>query len=298
VQYIHANDQDTESSDLLETMRAGGIKCEFLTTNPNELSITVSFNNLLSHTDDTVRISDHWIALLQAVNNNGHSSYTPVKNLSIVHGSELNLVKSVWSKNVHEETTKAFERGTKLLHTHFERSALSNPNGIALRYVRQEGTTEEVTYSQASSMTDHGAKAIYQCLHEQGGNETGELFVAILFPRDGYHAYLAMLSILKAGAAYVPIDPSNPPDRIAYILEDSNASLLVTCLEMEPLIEAVGIRHGSRCPVIYWSNLLDEACPIQTPLDIVISPSSACYSIYTSGSTGLPKGKTRYEMLY
>ena len=79
-----------------------------------------------------------------------------------------------------------------------------------------------------------------------------------------------MMGILKAGAAYVPVDPEYPPDRIAWIVRDSAAVATITTADLEKISEES------------LAALPRDAEPA--------SPRDLCYLIYTSGSTGRPKG--------
>jgi amino acid adenylation domain-containing protein len=93
---------------------------------------------------------------------------------------------------------------------------------------------------------------------------------------------IAILAVLKAGGAYVPIDPNYPKDRIAYILKDASAPILLT---QRALVETLPAEDGSRR--IFIDDVTSHTA------DRIVSqtvPSDLAYVIYTSGSTGLPKG--------
>ena len=91
--------------------------------------------------------------------------------------------------------------------------------------------------------------------------------VAFALPRKSY-LIGCMLGILKAGAAYLPVDPDYPQDRIDYIISDSNAKLFITESNVQDLLN----NDNSSNPNVH------------------ISSEYLCYCIYTSGSTGTPKG--------
>jgi len=96
---------------------------------------------------------------------------------------------------------------------------------------------------------------------------------------------VAMLAIHKTGAAYLPLDPEYPKERIEYILQDANVKLLITEEEFEDDLASSN----------YALLLLDKskdfinACE-EAPVDVIISSENIAYVIYTSGSTGKPKG--------
>ncbi|MEU4210579.1 amino acid adenylation domain-containing protein [Streptomyces sp. NPDC026206] len=105
--------------------------------------------------------------------------------------------------------------------------------------------------------------------------------VAVALPRS-VEFVVAVLAVFKTGAAYVPVDPGYPADRIAYILQDSAPGLLLSVREVVGALPPAGV------PVL----LLDECRPGQGgPYPAVRVPlAGAAYVIYTSGSTGRPKG--------
>ena len=111
--------------------------------------------------------------------------------------------------------------------------------------------------------------------------------VAILLPRST-DAYAAVLGVLKAGAAYVPLEPEYPADRVAYILENSGAEALVTTAELAGCHAAF---DGAVVRVDADSCGIDAECPERLPSNAVgVGPRDLCYVIYTSGSTGRPRG--------
>jgi len=96
---------------------------------------------------------------------------------------------------------------------------------------------------------------------------------------------VAMLGILKAGAAYLPLDPAYPRERLAYILEDSCAPVLLT---QEALTQQL---PSHRVHLLVLDTLQEQirSCP-RTPPVSTVRPEQLAYTIYTSGSTGQPKG--------
>ena len=108
--------------------------------------------------------------------------------------------------------------------------------------------------------------------------------------RVRWTSYVALLGILKAGAAYVPLDPDYPAERVAFILADCGARALVTT-------SAIACAGGRSLGVIVLA--LDERAKRRLPrrpaarlarADAGAAPRDLCYVIYTSGTTGRPKG--------
>ncbi len=95
---------------------------------------------------------------------------------------------------------------------------------------------------------------------------------------------VALLAVLNAGGAYVPLDPTHPAARLAYVLEDSEATLLLT----QGTVQARLPRHGAKTLLLDDEALFTDG-PADPP-DIEVPRESLAYVIYTSGSTGKPKG--------
>ena len=110
-------------------------------------------------------------------------------------------------------------------------------------------------------------------------------FVGLMMDRCA-NAYVGRQGILKAGGAFLAIDPKYPDDRVTYILSDSKAKLLVTKKEIadkkKALFDSCGIK------VLYIDELLNNNDDTNPNIDI--SPNNLAYCLYTSGSTGKPKG--------
>jgi amino acid adenylation domain-containing protein len=107
--------------------------------------------------------------------------------------------------------------------------------------------------------------------------------VALLMDRSAY-AVVAMLGVLKAGAAYVPLHTSYPPDRVRWMLQDTGAVLLLTERSLAEATRFAGI------PTVVLDDDLSLAKRPLRALDTVVDPEQMAYVMYTSGSTGTPKG--------
>jgi amino acid adenylation domain-containing protein len=97
---------------------------------------------------------------------------------------------------------------------------------------------------------------------------------------------VGMLGILKAGAAYLPMDPAYPNDRLSYMAENSGLQVIVT---EEEYADTLGMPAGIRMIAMDEEASTINLCS-DAPLDIELSGNSLAYVIYTSGSTGKPKG--------
>ncbi|WP_122386926.1 non-ribosomal peptide synthetase [Pseudomonas syringae group genomosp. 7] len=157
------------------------------------------------------------------------------------------------------------------LHSQFETQVQRTPDAIAVTF--------------------EGASWSYATLNAQANRIAHRLIgmgirvddrVAICTQR-GLQMIAGLLGILKAGAAYVPLDPAYPLERLAYTLGDSAP---VALLSQQSVLEALPV---SNVPVISLdsTDLQDES--VHNP-QVSVKPTSLAYVIYTSGSTGLPKG--------
>lgn len=160
-----------------------------------------------------------------------------------------------------------------LLHDLFGRTAAAWPDRIAVACDGQVWTYRDV---------DRASNRLARVLRA-GGVRRGD-HVGLLLPRSA-DAPIALLAVLKAGAAYVPLDPDYPADRIAYILDDCKAHSLITVSEL-------GARHAGFSgsvvrPDAGHGELDDDSVPAA---ESGVAASDVCYVIYTSGTTGRPKG--------
>jgi amino acid adenylation domain-containing protein len=113
-----------------------------------------------------------------------------------------------------------------------------------------------------------------------------ETLVAISMERS-LEMVIALLGTLKAGAAYVPLDPSFPAERLRFMLEDSKASLLLTRSTEKERLGELPANVRTICLDSDWRLISEER---DDELPVQMTPENLAYVIYTSGSTGWPKG--------
>ncbi len=155
----------------------------------------------------------------------------------------------------------------------FEAQVARTPEAIAVVYEDQHLTYAELN-RRSNQLADH---------LQQVGVEPNDL-VAMYMDRS-LEMVVGILGVLKAGGAYLPLDPAYPTERLAFILQDTQAPVLLTQAKMA---NDLPIYQGQRlCLDSDW-GMLAQAND-QNP-DVTVAPANLAYVIYTSGSTGKPKG--------
>lgn len=162
---------------------------------------------------------------------------------------------------------------TALLHELFDEQVRRTPTKKAVTF---EG--EDLTYDELRTR----ANQVAHYLQKQGVKP--DSLVAICMHRS-LDLVIALYGVLKAGAAYVPLDPEYPPQRLQFMLTDAAAPVLLTHTRLLPSIPT----HAGLtiCLDRDWNSISSE--PTVTPVASV-KPDNLAYMIYTSGSTGQPKG--------
>lgn len=162
------------------------------------------------------------------------------------------------------------------LHQLFEKTAEQYPENIAVQF-----NNESISYSELNKKANRFARYL-----RSFGIGTGD-FAAIFLSRTP-DMYIAMLGILKAGAAYIPIDPKYPADRVLFILNNCHAKILISSSDL------IGKLAGLSCTAFLIdqdSNKVDIQSSLNIPVsETTVKPEDTAYIIYTSGTTGTPKG--------
>ncbi len=168
------------------------------------------------------------------------------------------------------------EVSCEFLDYYFEQSAIQYPDAVAI-----EQGERKFTYAETEALANRFAHYLTSM------GVLPEEKVAILLPRCA-EVYIMMLGILKAGGAYIPLDPEIPAERVNFIMEDSNAKLLVTANEIleriSPQLKSFPLFNID----IRMPQLQDY--PETKPKVLNRTTHDLCYIIYTSGTTGKPKG--------
>ncbi|MCX8132087.1 MAG: amino acid adenylation domain-containing protein [Clostridia bacterium] len=220
------------------------------------------YNTSLFSPSTVERIGYHLLNILESIAANPE-----------VRISKIKLLTEKEERQILEEfnNTDAEYPEEKVIYEFFEEHALKNPDDIAASF-----GDKQLTYKELNEK----ANQIARILCEKGMGQ--ESIIGILLERS-LEMIIGIMAVVKAGGAYLPIDPHNPQDRINYILEDSNVSLLLSHKKFSD------IHVGEKIEKIY---LEDEALYTGDKSNLAgkADPHGLAYVIYTSGSTGKPKG--------
>lgn len=204
----------------------------------------------------------------------------PIHQIGVVPDSELQYLQRLAQGNPHPKVHEIAHENVVNL---FARHAKKYPADVALRDVSGEMSYGEL--DKASNQLAH------QLIHAGVGAEQR---VALCFDRTRY-SIIAMLAVLKAGGAYVPMDPHYPLDRLAYMVENSEPTLILTdgIVDFVPVLAAMSPDSCLHAQANRVWNLMQETdwrLANSEPVVNTIKGNQLAYMIYTSGSTGKPKG--------
>ncbi|PYR33793.1 MAG: non-ribosomal peptide synthetase [Acidobacteria bacterium] len=190
-----------------------------------------------------------------------------ISSIPILTEHERRLLLETWN-----HTTAAYPHH-RCVHQLFEETAAAFPNRVAI-----ECGDKSVTYGELNAQANRLANYLIQ-----NGVEAQAL-VGLHLERS-IDLVVGLLGILKAGAAYVPMDPSFPPGRLAYMMEDAVIGIVVRDKALFDLLPQP--THGAICVDVESPAVQQQS---SENVDRPIRVSHLAYTIYTSGSSGRPKG--------
>ncbi|SFW28284.1 non-ribosomal peptide synthetase, partial [Pseudomonas sp. NFACC04-2] len=208
------------------------------------------------------------IALERLVEALEQAPHTPLNSVSILPSAERRQLLVDFNRtdvNYPDPVT---------IHQRFEAQAAMHPETVAVVYGAQQLTYGEL--NRRSNRLAHHLLAL---------GVQPEDRIAICLQRS-LETLIGLVAILKSGACYVPLDPSYPMDRLAYLLKDSAPVALLTQQALQERLPT------SNMPVLLLDTDLPQinACSEDNPVLAALTPQCLAYIIYTSGSTGAPKG--------
>lgn len=246
------------------------------------------------------KLWQHFTQLLQAVVANPEQ---PIGDIALITAPELAQIER-WNESTGQRNTKDASAQAQFLDQ-FKHMAAQYGEQIAASFVvsgqiSEEAFTEQNPATQALTYSELDQKStqLAQYLIHQGV-QIGDT-VTVCQPRS-LHMLVSLLAVLKAGAAYVPVDPNYPAARVQFMLQNANSRYVLTTAALQhsdmlsvfesSIIESSGFESSSvnKQAIIAVDDL---ALPNQQQANIPlpnVAESELAYLIYTSGSTGTPK---------
>ena len=228
------------------------------------IGLSLSYSTALFKEATIVRMLEHYKEVLKSI---ADDIEQPIGDLSMLTSEEENQLLTIFNS-----TDVAYPLDKTVVDV-FRSQVQKSPDAIAAVF---EG--EKLTYQELDKRSNQLAHYLI------GKDIQPNDLVGICIDRN-FDMLIGILGILKSGAAYVPIKPDFPKDRIAYVLEDAACALIVTNdSSKESLIDFDGVDL-----VELDAEVLTSEYPV-TALELAHNSNDLAYVIYTSGSTGLPKG--------
>lgn len=225
------------------------------------LSLAWEYASALFEQDTVSRMAANFLQLLRSI---ADAPEAPIHALQLLAPEERQFLRNAG-------TGSALQAPAQAVHALFEQHARRGPDAPALIH-----STGVVTYRQL----DETANALAWTLLERGVQPGDVVGVCLDHPRL---FALAALAILKAGAAYLPLDPALPAARLAHVVQDSGARLWLT----DSAALSAWVEPAQRLDIAVFPH--DQHARRAAPARVQGGDDLA-YVIYTSGSTGLPKG--------
>src|SRR5215831_9065510 len=229
----------------------------------DDLAASFEYNTDLFELETIRRMAGHFLNLLESI---VAGSTQPISLFSLLTPSEYRQIVGNFNPAPRE-----FPACT--LHELLEEQAARKPEALALIYEDQQVSYKE--FNESANQIAHYLRGI----GVRRGSRVG------LCLERSIEAIVCMLGILKAGAAYVPLDPKYPSSRLSFLVQDADIQVLLTQASLLQSVPKNRIRHifiDSEAAAILGQR-------IENPRSSA-SADDVAYVIYTSGSTGRPKG--------
>lgn len=231
----------------------------------DELHCSFEYNSDLFERATIERLVSHWQNLVGELLSKPES---PVDTLSLMSVAERRQMLVEWNR---QETDYPAHL---LLHQLIEAQAQKTPDAVAVRC-----GSAQLTYSEM----DRAANSLAHLLRQRGVTQDSVVGLAL---ERCLEMMVAVLGILKAGAAYLPLDQQHPAERLAFMLADAGCAAVVTKASQAPPV----LREHPQVVDLdeVWTQLINE--PVAAPAVTACQAQNLANVLYTSGSTGQPKG--------
>jgi amino acid adenylation domain-containing protein/non-ribosomal peptide synthase protein (TIGR01720 family) len=265
---------------------------------PAGVGIGITYDRRRFDADTIRRMQAHLRSLLEGILADPEAR---IANLPLMSDAERRELVEQWN-----ETRTAYPLD-QCLHHLFEAQAARTPDAVALVY-ESETLSEEESHRREPPNLEDGSSLTYRQLNARANQLAAVLRARGVGPESrvglclerGFDLMAALLGVLKAGAAYVPLDPAYPRRRLAFMLADCQADVVLTTqrladdlgiAEWSEQAEPEAAAHKSPCAIVCLETIGEEL-NAQSDANVAsaISSDHTAYVIYTSGSTGKPKG--------
>ena len=228
------------------------------------LACTIEYNTDLFRPETIDQLAQHFERLLEAIV--ADPDRRP-SELALLSREERRKILVEWN-----DTQRPYSYDVPI-HELIERQVESTPDAVALTFEEQRLTHRELN------------ERANQLAHRLRGLGVGPFILVGVLMERSVQMVVALLATLKAGGAYLPLDPEYPRDRLEFMLKDAAAPVVLT---QEKFLNRLPEFTGNVISVdSEWESIAQE--PRQNPAPVV-GPDHLAYVIYTSGSTGQPKG--------
>ncbi|MGB3533919.1 MAG: amino acid adenylation domain-containing protein [Microcoleaceae cyanobacterium] len=228
------------------------------------ISGQVEYNTDLFKESTIARLVEHFKTLLFSIVDNPEQQ---LSELSLLSETEKNTLLYEWNN-----TSINSLKENQCIHQLFEQQVKREPNATALIHNQNILTYQELN-QQANQLAHY--------LQQLGIKPEDKVGICV---DRSMEMVIAILGTLKAGAAYVPLDPTYPLERLSFILEDAQVSVLISQSNISIKTEAITSRINIDKD---WNKITQES--LENPTS-PLTKNNLAYVIYTSGSTGKPKG--------
>jgi len=235
-----------------------------LTEGEEGLNASIEFNTDLFEASRIERMMTHFQILLESV---VAAPDTRISALPLLSKAERHQLLVGWNSTFEDYPQD------RCIHELIEQKAAETPDAVAVVFKGKQWTYRQL---------DRRASQLAVRLQAMG---VGPEVPVGLCLRRSLDLAAGLLGILKSGGAYVPLDPDYPQDRLAYILEDSQISIIVSTRDLSPALPATTAK------LICLDRMTDgDDTPPAEAVSRKADITNLAYIIYTSGSTGRPKG--------
>ncbi|OGM44044.1 hypothetical protein ABOM_007790 [Aspergillus bombycis] len=234
-----------------------------------QLELSLEFSTTLYAADDVARFFDNFLTFITSLIRDHRQ---PIEEVPLCGPLERQRLESgFWNTGLHQNSWKDVSISSRILE-----KAQAHPDAIAIR--TSEG--DAVTYGELATRARRVAFSL------QAARVSPGQFIGVLTD-PGIDTVTAMLGILFNRCGYVPMDPTMPLDRLAFIAADSRINVVL----FDPASTKLAAGLQSKVVGNLQAMSIDESA--WTPFEAGVQPqlpTDPCYMIYTSGSTGHPKG--------